>query len=160
MEIAKKEIAKKLPHIDWTYAGLEKAGVPQQLILNILYEFDQLDIWHGSNAEEDMISVSKRGISGFKGLERYVSLHYLVSFCESNTEAPFELLEIAAALTAKGILGLNNGLKAKGCDIVRYQIWRGHSHVEAYFKSLQRFRGTKRQKERLMEQLEPFLKPV
>ena len=75
------EIAKKLPRIDWTYAGLEKAGIQQQLILSILYEFDQLDIWHGSNVEEELIGNSRRGISGFKGLERYVSLHYLVSFC-------------------------------------------------------------------------------
>ncbi len=71
----------------------------------------------------------------FQGIDRYVALHYLVQFAADHEQAPYALLERAATLAAKGILGLDNRLRAAGFNLIRYEVWRGQDYLDAYLEA-------------------------
>ena len=93
----------------------------------------------------------------FRGIDRYVALHYLVQFAVDHEQAPYALLERAATLTAKGKLELDNRLEKAGENLVRYEVWRGQDYLDAYFEATKRYYGTKRQRDRLDAEVKALL---
>lgn len=157
------EVLDGLPSVDWTLAGLESAGIPEDKVLGILLEHDELQVRRvGAKITAYGVDSSGKGTSerpyalNFPGLERYVALHYLVHFAlrvRNREGVPFALLDKAAKLYAKGVLSYDNRLQAGGEDIVRYEIWRGRDYLEAYFKAQERLRATMKRRERFRAEI-------
>ncbi|MDA1127250.1 MAG: hypothetical protein O2913_00940 [Chloroflexi bacterium] len=157
------EAAERLaPETNWSIAGLEAAGVPKDETLGFLVEYDAL---HLRRVEAEIYAEidgdRERYMRDFPGIERYLALHYIVEFHRRCPGAPPQLVSMAGELVAKGVLASNNRYTSAGEDLVRYEIWRGLEHHQAYFKSLERYYGTKRalkqfraQVQRAMDDLE------
>ena len=137
-----------LPSISWSIKGLEEANIPSDRALILLSEYDQLDIKRVSSVVTEYGEEPKRWIKDFRGIDRYVALHYLVLFTEMYQDASFSLLERAATLLAKGLLELDNRLKNAGENLVRYEVWRGPQFLHAYIDATKRYFGTKGQRDR------------
>ena len=137
-----------LPSISWSIKGLEEANIPSDRALILLSEYDELDIKRVSSVVTEYGEEPKRWIKDFRGIDRYVALHYLARFAEMYQPAPFSLLERAATLLAKGLLELDNRLKNAGENLVRYEVWRGPQFLHAYIDATKRYFGTKGQRDR------------
>ena len=137
-----------LPSISWSIKGLEEANIPSDRALILLSEYDELDIKRVSSVVTEYGEEPKRWIKDFRGIDRYVALHYLVLFTKMYQPAPFSLLERAATLLAKGLLELDNRLKNAGENLVRYEVWRGPQFLHAYIDATKRYFGTKGQRDR------------
>ena len=137
-----------LPSISWSIKGLEEANIPSDRALILLSEYDGLDIKRVSSVVTEYGEEPKRWIKDFRGIDRYVALHYLVLFTEMYQDASFSLLERAATLLAKGLLELDNRLKNAGENLVRYEVWRGPEYLHAYIDATKRYFGTKGQRDR------------
>ena len=137
-----------LPSISWSIKGLEEANIPSDRALILLSEYDELDIKRVSSVVTEYGEEPKRWIKDFRGIDRYVALHYLVLFTEMYQDASFSLLERAATLLAKGFLELDNRLKNAGENLVRYEVWRGPEYLQAYVDATKRYFGTKGQRDR------------
>ena len=137
-----------LPSISWSIKGLEEANIPSDRALILLSEYDELDIKRVSSVVTEYGEEPKRWIKDFRGIDRYVALHYLVLFTEMYHDASFSLLERAATLLAKGLLELDNRLKNAGENLVRYEVWRGPEYLQAYVGATKRYFGTKGQRDR------------
>jgi hypothetical protein len=137
-----------LPSISWSIKGLEEANIPSDRALILLSEYDELDIKRVSSVVTEYGEEPKRWIKDFRGIDRYVALHYLVLFTEMYQDASFSLLERAATLLAKGLLELDNRLKNAGENLVRYEVWRGPQFLHAYIDATKRYFGTKGQRDR------------
>ena len=148
-----KRAEEVMPESEWSVDGLERSGVPEGRVIDILIEYDALRIKRIS-AEIESDPPPERWMMDFPGVDRYIALHYLVAFQQRCPNAPFAMVSIAAELCAKGILGFNNRYVAAGEDIIRYAIWRGEEYRQAYFKSLERYYGTKRALSRFRAQVQ------
>ena len=142
------KVVDALPSISWSIKGLEEANIPRDRALSLLSEYDELDIKRVSSVVTEYGEEPKRWIKDFRGIDRYVALHYLVLFTEMYQDASFSLLERAATLLAKGLLELDNRLKNAGENLVRYEVWRGPEYLQAYVDATKRYFGTKGQRDR------------
>ena len=102
----------------------------------------------------------KRWIKDFRGIDRYVALHYLVLFTEMYQDASFSLLERAATLLAKGFLELDNRLKNAGENLERYEVWRGPEYLQAYVDATKRYFGTKGQRDRFEKETRSLISGI
>lgn len=159
------EVIDGLPSLDWTVSGLEAAHIPKDEVLPLLSNYDGLHLkritaevhetrMHGFGRE------TEKWMADFRGIDRYVAIHYLVSFAAQHEDAPYSLLEQAATLTAKGILGLDSRLRAAGTNLVRYEVWRGWEYLEAYLESVQLYYRSKRHRERVEREVRELLASV
>ena len=152
-------VIDQLPKFDWNIRGLTSANIPPEFVLKLLSEFDELQFQRvGSQVNTYEEGEGRRQWMGdFSGIDRYVALHFLVKFTAQHAEAPYTLLERAATLRSKGVLGSDGRLQAAGVNIVRYEIWRGHDHLEAFLEATKRYYGTKRQRTRLEAEIRTIL---
>ena len=142
------KVVYALPLISWNIKSLEEANIPRDRALSLLSEYDELNIKRVSSVVAEYGEEPKRWIKDFRGIDRYVALHYLVLFTEMYQDASFNLLERAATLLAKGLLELDNRLKNAGENLVRYEVWRGPQYLHAYIDATKRYFGTKGQRDR------------
>ena len=149
-----------LPSISWSIKGLEEANIPSDRALILLSEYDELDIKRVSSVVTEYGEEPKRWIKDFRGIDRYVALHYLVLFTEMYQLAPFSLLERAATLLAKGLLELDNRLKNAGENLVRYEVWRGPQFLHAYIDATKRYFGTKGQRDRFEKETRSLISGI
>ena len=157
------DVIDELPTIDWSISGLEQAHISEENALSVLSEYDELNIkcanaeiktWKRDEYEEEFLS---RWMADFRGIDRYVALHYLVQFSSRHENAPFQVLDRAATLYAKGLLGLDSRLEAAGANLVRYQVWRGQEYLDAYLESTKKYYETKRRRDRLAQEVSAIL---
>ena len=149
-----------LPSISWSIKGLEEANIPRDRALSLLSEYDELDIKRVSSVVTEYGEEPKRWIKDFRGIDRYVALHYLVLFTEMYQDASFSLLERAATLLAKGLLELDNRLKNAGENLVRYEVWRGPEYLQAYVDATKRDFGTKGQRDRFEKETRALISGI
>ena len=149
-----------LPSISWSIKGLEEANIPSDRALILLSEYDELDIKRVSSVVTEYGEEPKRWIKDFRGIDRYVALHYLVLFTEMYQDASFSLLERAATLLAKGLLELDNRLKNAGENLVRYEVWRGPQFLHAYIDATKRYFGTKGQRDRFEKETRSLISGI
>ena len=149
-----------LPSISWSIKGLEEANIPSDRALILLSEYDELDIKRVSSVVTEYGEEPKRWIKDFRGIDRYVALHYLVLFTEMYQDASFSLLERAATLLAKGLLELDNRLKNAGENLVRYEVWRGPEYLQAYVDATKRYFGTKGQRDRFEKETRALISGI
>ena len=117
-----EELMSNLPGCDWNIEGLENAGIPLNEALNLLIEKDKLlqviDTWARPQ------------------LKRFLELNYLVAFSSREQgrkhDAPYELIELAAAAYAQGKVDRNPFLMSMGANLLEYQVWRGPQFLEAF----------------------------
>ena len=152
-----------LPVIDWSVSGLESAHIPEKTALILLSEYDELHIKrvesevHTYEDAEDSQSTLKRWMRDFRGIDRYIALHYLVQFAAAHKRSPYAILERAATLKAKGDLELDNRLQVSGLNLVRYEVWRGPDYVHGYLEATKAYYGTKKQRDRLEAEVEALV---
>jgi hypothetical protein len=119
------EILPQLPSITWDIEYLEKAGIVAEVALGMMIEIDEL---------------FRRDMQGERwpkaDIVRFVELHYSVLFASTNAgldnPAPIELIRFAAHSRAVGMVDDNYFMVRVGNDILRYQVWRGAKHLEAF----------------------------
>jgi len=139
-----------LPNISWSIRGLEAANIPKDKALALLSEYDDLHLKRVSAAvTENDGENQKSWLRDFRGLDRYVALHYLVRFTTEYQDGPFDVLNRAAILIAKGLLELDNRIRNAGENLVRYEVWRESEYLEAYLESTKKYYVTKKQRDRL-----------
>ena len=158
--IHRLSVIDALPSISWSIKGLEEANIPSDRALILLSEYDELDIKRVSSVVTEYKEEPKRWIKDFRGVDRYVALHYLVLFTEMYQPAPFSLLERAATLLAKGLLELDNRLKNAGENLVRYEVWRGPQFLHAYIDATKRYFGTKGQRDRFEKETRSLISGI
>jgi len=78
------KVVDALPSISWSIKGLEEANIPRDRALSLLSEYDELDIKRVSSVVTEYGEEPKRWIKDFRGIDRYVALHYLVLFKSSG----------------------------------------------------------------------------
>ena len=153
------EVMDRLPTVEWNIKGLERANISQPRALKLLAEFDGLNMKRRQSVVTDTDDIGKKQtwLADFPGIDRYVALHYLAEFSAAHKNAPYRLLDKAATLTAKGSLELDNRLWAAGTNIVRYEIWRGPSYLEAYLEATKSFLGSKKRRQEFEQQIRSVL---
>ena len=154
------KVVDALPSISWSIKGLEEANIPSDRALILLSEYDELDIKRVSSVVTEYGEEPKRWIKDFRGIDRYVALHYLVLFTEMYQDASFSLLERAATLLAKGYLELDNRLKNAGENLVRYEVWRGPEYLQAFVDATKRYFGTKGQRDRFEKETRALISGI
>ena len=156
--VHRMRVIDELPSISWSIKGLEDANIPKDKALILLSEYDGLHLKRVSAEISEYGDGYKRWLQDFRGVDRYVALHYLVGFCADYKDAPFDVLEKAAILKSKGLLELDMRLRAAGEDIVRYEVWRLEpEYMKAYLTAIKRYYGTKRQQEKWETELRVLL---
>ena len=152
--VHRMHIIDELPKISWSIGSLEKANIPKEIALSLLSEHDDLN-WKRASSE---ITAEKRWMKDFRGIDRYVALHYLVQFASDHEGAPYDILIKAATLKAKGALELDNRLEMAGENLVRYEVWRENpEYLTAYLEATKKYYGTKRERERLEQEISSLL---
>ncbi|MQF67252.1 hypothetical protein FIM07_02275 [SAR202 cluster bacterium AD-802-F09_MRT_200m] len=150
-----------LPSVFWSIKSLEEANIPRDRALGLLSEYDELHLKQVSaTVTEYGEGPPRRKVEDFRGIDRYVALHYLVYFTEMYQEAPFSLLERAATLLAKGLLELDNRLKNAGENLVRYEVWRGPQYLQAYVDATKRYFGTKGRRDRFEKETRALISGI
>ena len=158
--IHRLKVIDALPSIFWTIKGLEDSNITSDRALSLLSEYDELHVKRVSATVMEYGEEPKRWVEDFRGIDRYVALHYLVSFTETYQHAPLSLLERAATLLAKGLLELDNRLKNAGENLVRYEVWRGPEYLQAYVDATKRYFGTKGQRDRFEKETRALISGI
>jgi hypothetical protein len=73
---------------------------------------------------------------------------------------PFKYVKPASVLYARGLIARDVSICTYGENILRYEIWRGEKHREAYNKSLRRYRKTPKARARLEAEIDALLKGI
>ena len=154
-------VVDALPAISWSIKNLEEANIPSDKALGLLSEYDELHLKRVSaTVTEYGEGPPRRQVEDFRGIDRYVALHYLVFFTETYEHAPLRLLERAATLLAKGLLELDNRLKNAGENLVRYEVWRGPQYLQAYVDATKRYFGTKARRDRFEKETRALISGI
>jgi hypothetical protein len=73
-------------------------------------------------------------------------------------KSPLKYVEPASVLYARGLIAGEVSMCTYGENILRYAIWKGEKHREAYNKSLRRYRSTPKARARLEAEIDALLK--
>ena len=147
----------------WSFDHLERDGILEDNALNMLEAYDALKLarmsseisTHSSSRSEPGTHLRK-----FRGLESYLSIHYVVILNRKYPCSPFKYVEVASYLYARGLIAGDVAIYTSGEDILRYAIWKGEKHREAYNKSLRRYRRTPKARARLEAEIDALLKGI
>ena len=158
---------------NWSIGKLTDIGIPLHKALIMLKEYDKLRIARTSTDWNPQKSPSREPASlvlqKFRGIEKYVALHYTVAFSTKYMapEIPFPFIETAAYMYAQGKLAADESLATAGEDILRYEIWRQDKNKDgeyifrkAYDESLTRFKIGARRLAQVKGQIDKLLEPL
>jgi hypothetical protein len=125
---------------DWNLDNLITIGFEEDKALEILSEYHQ---W---------IEDRKKTADGtwFRGIWNYLYIHYQVILKFQFPTAPYKAIRIAAWYMANSQEGedkYDKGMREIGLDVglnmMRYRVWDGDKHRDAYIEFLKRFKKFK-----------------
>jgi hypothetical protein len=147
----------------WSVGNLEQIGLPEDVALEILEEYDELEAARSSSefTAEILSRLEPRTyLRKFRGFERYLSILYLVILMKRYPKSPLQYVEPASVLYARGLITGDASMRTFAENILRYAIWKGEKHREAYNKSLRRYRRTPKARARLEAEIDALLKGI
>ena len=145
----------------WSVGNLEKIGLTEDAALEILAEYDELEAARSSSeftAEIHSKLEPRTYLRKFRGFERYLSILHLVILMKRYPKFLLKYAKPASYLYARGLIADDVAIYTSGEDILRYAIWKGEKHREAYNKSLRRYRRTPKARARLEAEIDALLK--
>jgi hypothetical protein len=162
LEITEKA-EESIKEFGWSVTNLVEIGIPLEATLGMLQELDELAMAR----ESSLYGVSAHSPEGdsettwylrkFPGFERYLRLLHLVYLMQKYPNNPLAHYLTATAIYTRGVLAGDDAIKTSGEDILRYEIWRKGHYLDAYNKSLKRYKRTPKRNRELSEQIEGLL---
>ena len=147
----------------WSVGNLENIGLTEDTALEILEEYDELEAAR-SSSQWSTHSTSRPELRTylrkFRGFERYLSILYLVILMKRYPEPLLKYAKPASYLYATGLVAGNVSMSTYGENILRYAIWKGEKHREAYNTSLRPYRKTPKARARLETEIDALLKGI
>jgi hypothetical protein len=136
----RKCIIEALPQHDWSVIGIEKAGIEPWMAIHLLKMYDilkdQVDEALLAAESDDTALLSRELVTW------YVQLHYMVQFHKDCLPEvpPGSAIAWASSWFAEGVTADNEWLMQLGKNVMRYAIWRGDEHAQAFLERLSPFR--------------------
>ncbi|MBD47822.1 MAG: hypothetical protein CL891_01845 [Dehalococcoidia bacterium] len=150
-----QQAEESIKEFGWSVTNLVEIGIPLEATLGMLQEFDGLAMaressLHGSSANQSFLRK-------FPGFERYLRLLHLVYLMQKYPNNPLAHYLRATAIYTRGVIASDDAIKTSGEDILRYEIWRKGQYLDAYNKSLRRYKRTPKRNRELTDQIKHLL---
>ena len=144
----------------WSLGNLENIGLTEDTALEILAEYDELE---AARSRSEFTATTRSQpepgtyLRKFRGFERYLSILYLVILMTRYPKSLLKYAKPASYLYARGLIAGDVSMCTYGENILRYAIWKGEKHREAFNKSLRRYRRTPKARARLEAEVDALL---
>ena len=154
-----QEAEESIKDFGWSVTNLVGIGIPLEDTLGMLQEYDGLLMTCESSVHEVSEGDGEYTwyLRKFRGFEQYLYLHHLVYLMQKYPNNPLAHYLRATAIYTRGVIASDDAIKTSGEDILRYEIWRKGQYLDAYNKSLRRYKRTPKRNRELTDQIKHLL---